>query len=425
MDAILPTVAAIVPVSPDPRNTAVGSVFVSFSESIVPASFDVSDLTLTRNGGSDLITGAVTIAPVFGAIYEIGNLAGLTGLAGNYVLTVNAAGVQDPAGNSGSGSPIETWTFETTGPLVTAVGPVTPDPRATAVGFIDVTFNELLNLASFTFADLSLTRDTGPNLIDSSVTISFLSGTTYRINNLAALTGQNGTYVLTVTGSGITDVAGNAGTNNGADTWVMSSPGPTVLSVGPVSPDPRLTNVAFVDVVMSVPINLSTFNFNDLTLTRNGGADLIDNTVTVTFLGGTTYRINNLALAHQHRRHLPADGGRHRHPGRQRKNAGTGSLADSWVKNAVPPPDLPTANTDIATVPQGRRPATIINVLANDLGSGLFIDSVSQGLFGRDQLRHPPDLRPHRRQLHRHRHLHLYHRGQRRRPGHWPPSSSP
>ena len=63
--------------------------------------FTTADLSLTDNGGPNLITSAVTISLVSGttSTYEIGGLSGLTTAEGTYVLTVNASGIQDEAGN--------------------------------------------------------------------------------------------------------------------------------------------------------------------------------------------------------------------------------------------------------------------------------------------------------------------------------------
>src|SRR5205807_1372103 len=56
----------IVDVAPDPRSTSVPAVDVTFTEPIDPASFDYRDVTLTLQGGANLITSAVTISQVTG-----------------------------------------------------------------------------------------------------------------------------------------------------------------------------------------------------------------------------------------------------------------------------------------------------------------------------------------------------------------------
>ncbi len=70
-----------------------------------------------------------------------------------------------------------------------------------------------------------------------------------------------------------------------------------MLDVLDVSPDPRTGRfkaVNFVDVAFSEPINFSTLDINDVALTRDGGPNLIDNTVTIERLSETTARISNL-----------------------------------------------------------------------------------------------------------------------------------
>ena len=79
---IVPPVAvtSFTAVSPNPRNTAVSTVNVTFTRAINTASLARVALTLTDNGGSDLITGAVSVSLVSGSTstYAINGLAGLT-----------------------------------------------------------------------------------------------------------------------------------------------------------------------------------------------------------------------------------------------------------------------------------------------------------------------------------------------------------
>lgn len=77
---------------------------------------------------------------------------------------------------------------------------------------IDIRFSEAINVATFNFTDIFLTRDSGNNLIGSGITIEYISGTTYRINGLENLTSIPGTYQLTINTNGIQNLAGNYGT---------------------------------------------------------------------------------------------------------------------------------------------------------------------------------------------------------------------
>ncbi len=115
--SLVPT--SITAVSPNPRNTAVSSVDVTFSEPVNLSSFTTSTLTLTDDGGTNLITSAVSISLVSGATYQIGGLNGLTSAEGAYTLTVNAADIDDQSGNPGSGSLSTSWLMDTTPPTST------------------------------------------------------------------------------------------------------------------------------------------------------------------------------------------------------------------------------------------------------------------------------------------------------------------
>ena len=121
VDETPPTISSVAAVTPNPRNTPVDSVDVTFSKAINPGTFTTADLSLTDNGGPNLITSAVTISLVSGttSTYEIGGLSGLTTAEGTYMLTVNASGIQDQAGNFGTGSMSTSWLMDTTPPTST------------------------------------------------------------------------------------------------------------------------------------------------------------------------------------------------------------------------------------------------------------------------------------------------------------------
>jgi hypothetical protein len=126
------TVTSVGAVSPDPRNTPVSAVDVTFSEPIDPSTFDDQALTLTDDGGANLITNAVSISLVSGSTYQLGGLAGLTTAEGDYTLSVNAADIQDQNGFAGTGSLSTSWLMDTTPPA----GIVSPLRKTgTSLGF--------------------------------------------------------------------------------------------------------------------------------------------------------------------------------------------------------------------------------------------------------------------------------------------------
>ncbi|MFM7077457.1 MAG: Ig-like domain-containing protein, partial [Planctomycetaceae bacterium] len=112
-DRVTPVILGLGPVTPAVRDAVVPSVDVTFSEPIDPATFDWHDVVLTRDGGANLATDAITVSAVPGAAttWRIGGLDALTALDGAYTLAVDACGVADAAGNAGTGTGSVGWTM--------------------------------------------------------------------------------------------------------------------------------------------------------------------------------------------------------------------------------------------------------------------------------------------------------------------------
>ena len=215
--------ASMAPVTPDPRTSAVNQITITFTDPVT--GFGLSDLKLTRNGGANLLTGAQTLTTIDNITWTLGNLAGLTAPAGNYLLTLTAAGsgIVNGIGTPLAIDSIETWTVDLTAPTV-AVTPVTPDPRVTAADQITIVFNE--PVTAFDLGDLTLKRDGGPNLLTASQTLSTSDNVTWTLANLGGLTYLAGNYQLTVIAAGITDLAGNTLAAGATESWVMSVTAP-------------------------------------------------------------------------------------------------------------------------------------------------------------------------------------------------------
>ena len=231
-----PTVTDIIDVSPDPRATAINAISVDFSEAIKTNSFDYNDLSLTVNEGTNLINSTVTIQSLSPTRYQITGLNSLTTTDGQYTLAVNASGIEDTTGKLGTGSLTETWIKAATGnsdntpPIFTDIIDLLIDLRNQPVSNLNVTFSEKIDFSTFNWQDITLTRNGGTNLINNTVTISAVNDTTYRINGLSGLTTTDGNYTLTVNGSGIQDLSGNAGTGTQSETWVMDTTAPAAPS---------------------------------------------------------------------------------------------------------------------------------------------------------------------------------------------------
>ncbi len=110
------TISSIAAISPNPRNSPVSTVSITLNELASSAGFGDQALTLTDDGGPNLITSAVTVTPTSATTYQISGLAGLTTAQGLYTLTVNAGDIQDQNGIPGSGTLSILWLMDTTPP---------------------------------------------------------------------------------------------------------------------------------------------------------------------------------------------------------------------------------------------------------------------------------------------------------------------
>ena len=133
---------------------------------------------------------------------------------------------RDSAGNA---SPIYSDNIVVNYPLtVQDVVDVSPDPRSNLVSSVDFVLSEAAS--SFGSRAVSLTRGGSPVAL-SGLSFSQVSGTTYRVSGLGPFTATPGTYVLTVSGSGIVDAGGFAGSGTASDSWVVCLPESGVVYV--------------------------------------------------------------------------------------------------------------------------------------------------------------------------------------------------
>ncbi|HMJ88165.1 MAG TPA: putative Ig domain-containing protein, partial [Candidatus Acidoferrum sp.] len=344
-DSVAPAVLDVVDVSPNPQTNAVAFVDVIFSEPIDLSTFDYQDVTLTLDGGSNLINNSVAVALVSNSTYRIEGLAGLTAADGNYELRILAAGILDFGGNAVTNSASQSWDKGTIAPVIVSLENVSPDPRNTPVSTLDVTFSQPVDPATFDATDLTLTRNGGANL-SGTLTVTPLSTTTFRISGLLDATAGSGAYAFTIFGAGVQSIGGSPGAGVRSEEWLMDANGPTVAAVEQLTTDPRSIVVQSLDVTFSEAIDPATFNHSDITLTRNGGPNLITAAMQVTPVSATTYRISNFnsVVGNEGAYSLTVSAAAVTDLA---GNAGTGVGSETWVMDT----EVPAAPTNLAIVP--------------------------------------------------------------------------
>ncbi len=323
------TIDSIAPVSPNPRNTAVSTINVTFNVPINTSSLIAGALSLTDNNGPNLITSAATVTLVSGTTYQIGGLAGLTSAEGSYTLTVNATGIEGEYGNPGAGTLSTSWLMDTTPPTST----VNPLPaQTTSTSFtISVTGSDPTGANGSTPSGVSSYA-----VYDSEDNDAFTFWTSVTsANPSATFTGQSGhTYSFY---SIATDNAGNVqATPATAQATVQIVPPVSVTSIAAVTPNPRNTPVSTVAITFSVPVNSSSFGASALTLTDNSNPVTITSAVSLSLVSGSTYDINGLAglstAEGTYSLTVNAAGISDAYG-----NPGTGSLSTSWLMDTTPP----------------------------------------------------------------------------------------
>ena len=344
--ATAPTVISLSTVS-SPQSGPVGSIDVTFSEPIDPSTFTTADLSLILNDGPNLINSSVTVTQDSPTKFTIGGLSALTAADGNYTLTVSATDLSDFFGDAGTGSKSTSWATGTDVPVVVSVGGGNPILRNTPLATVDVVLSEPIDPRSFDYHAISLTLDGGPNLITSDVTVTKIAPTTYRIGGLETLTTVDGDYALKVNAAGLVDGLGNSGVGALTGTWTMDTVGPTIVSLPTYIQSPRNIVVPSIDVIFSEPIDPTTFTYQNITYSKEGGPNLIAAGITIAQLSPTEFEISNF-----NNLLLPIDGaykftvsaaGVEDLAG----NMGSGSASDTWelVTSALAAP------TDLAITP--------------------------------------------------------------------------
>jgi len=179
------------------------------------------------------------------------------------------------------------------GPEIVSFAGVSPNPTTQTIDFIDIQFNEPLNLANFNPNSLRLTKN-GITIPTPELTVTATGNNTYRVSGLAAFTSEDAVYELFVDLAQLTDVVGNLGDGIESYRWIRGETLPTIMSLAGAPSGLTNSVIDSVDVVFSKPIIPASFGLDDISLLR-GGADVLDSQVTIAQLDPTTYRIGNLA----------------------------------------------------------------------------------------------------------------------------------
>ncbi len=277
-----PPTATIDAVTPNPRTTPLDSVTIRFSEPV--SNFDLADVHLTRNNGSDLITGAETLSTSDQTVWTLSNLSPLTAAFGSYTLTLQAlaSGITDGSGNALAANAVAPWLVQAPA-VAAAITAVAPDPRNTAVAQVTITFSQAVT--GFDLGDLTLTRGGNAVSLGGATLTSGDGGITWTLGNLGGMTGTQGNYVLTLVaaGSGIQDASNDPLAGNASDAWVVDTTPPAVVSINRSGASP--TNAGSVQFGVIFSELVTGVDIADFALSLSG----VTGTIASVSGSGTSY----------------------------------------------------------------------------------------------------------------------------------------
>jgi hypothetical protein len=286
-----PPTALVGAVTPNPRNAAVAEIQIVFSEPVT--GLDLADLLLTCDGGANLLGSSQSLATTDFLTWTLGNLSAITTGPGAYVLSLVAtsSGIADAAGNALAADAIAAWLTDTSAPSAQIVA-VTPNPRNSTLSQVQIVFTEVV--AGLELADLRLTLDGGVNLLTGSQTLTTSDQITWTLSGLAPVTASSGVYTLTLvaSASGIHDLAGNLLATDASTSWTIDLVAPTA-TITPVNPNPHETAVDQLTILFNEPTQGLTLA--NLSLTFDGGANLLTSSQTLTTADNITWTLGNLA----------------------------------------------------------------------------------------------------------------------------------
>jgi hypothetical protein len=213
-----PPMASLVAVSPDPRNAVVDTMTITFSEPVT--GLDLADLTLTRDGGENLLTGAQTLITTDAVTWTLGNLSPLTQADGLYELQLNSANawVKDNAWNVLATDAATSWIMDTLPPAPSNLSPPDDAVGVPADTSLAITFGEPIRKGTGSIILKQASDASVVETIDVAGAGVTVDGVTVTIVLANLLAGSTDFYVEVAAGA-FQDLAGNdfAGITGSAD----------------------------------------------------------------------------------------------------------------------------------------------------------------------------------------------------------------
>ena len=180
---------------------------VTFSEEIIEGSFDINDLTLILQGGSNIIDNSVIITQIDSVTYEV-DISSLTISDGYYIFTVQAAGVQDLTGTNGEVGEQVSWTQYLSVPSIVEFINLPENNITNYWNDVQFLFNMPIDQATLTNAQISILLDGVVQTGNLTITSINAENTLFELTGIDSFIGTDGDYELMIDLTGVQSVDG-------------------------------------------------------------------------------------------------------------------------------------------------------------------------------------------------------------------------
>jgi len=289
----VPKVDSIAGAPKEVVTTQVKNLTVVFNKSIDAASFTHEDLSLTLQGGQNIMNTSVVITQIDTATFNI-DLSKLTTGSGFYNLNVQAAGIQDVFGISGNSGKSVTWTQYLDVPAVQAFQGIPEGGVAPSFETIQVLFNLPVNPATVTTERFTIEKD--DVVLPGTLTIDSVrsDGKLYYLSGIDNLLTQSGVYKLLVDMPNIKSTNGVAGAEVQSVQLTLDNEAPVIVTLEKDNTGGLdAQHITYVNIQFNEPVK--GFTTASVQLTRNGQVVplTIDQLLNV---DGKTWKIGNLGM---------------------------------------------------------------------------------------------------------------------------------
>lgn len=165
-------------------------------------------------------------------------------------------------------------------PVVLRIENIPASVTTTRVASARVVFEKAIDNATFTWEDMFLSCQGGPNLMNNTVTVTQINSTTYDVD-LSQITIQDGFYVLTIETTGIENLMGESGYFAKQASWSQFANTPAIAEFIGIPENEGVTRSNFSNLMIRFTVSVDTLTFTKekLIWKKNGSVMSVEPTI--------------------------------------------------------------------------------------------------------------------------------------------------